>query len=233
MGLLLAHPRIVQQTCDLCRQWVFDSQYRRLMRHGQPVARPAGAPTPCITCVKKNPTDGERFDHSVPYFMRLVRRYHEVVGTGGAVSLRPSGPSRFCIATWAWCMPRCGKPMRPKRPDNSISCVRKEPRDDSDSAISLDLGHCRIARPASGGARLRPSVGRSAGEPAPQSRSAARRLAGELFGRHARARLSPAVTERRRPNSGNTRGGFVPRLSCVVIQWRLITERISRRFIAS
>jgi hypothetical protein len=84
VGLLLAHPRLVRQTCDLCRQWVFDSQYRRLMRHGQPVARPAGAPTPCITCPKKNPVDGARFDRSVSYFVRLLRRYHEIVGTGGA-----------------------------------------------------------------------------------------------------------------------------------------------------
>ena len=136
MGLLLAHPRIVQQTC-VCRQWVFDSQYRRLMRHGQPAARPARAPTPCITCVKKNPNGRRVFRSLVPYFVRLVRCYHEVVGTEVLVSLLPSGPSRFCIATWAWCMPRCGKPMRPKRPDNSISCSRKEPRDDSDSAISF------------------------------------------------------------------------------------------------
>jgi hypothetical protein len=83
VGLLLAHPRIVEQSCNLCRAWVFDSRHCRLLRHGQPVARPAAAPTPCITCPKKNPTDGERFDRSVPYLVRLLRRYHEIVGTGG------------------------------------------------------------------------------------------------------------------------------------------------------
>ena len=82
--MLLAHPRIAEQTCALCREWVFDGQHRRLLRHGQPVARPAGAPTPCIICPKKNPADGERFDRSLPYLVRLMRRYHDTVGTGGA-----------------------------------------------------------------------------------------------------------------------------------------------------
>jgi hypothetical protein len=55
-----------------------------MKRHGQPVARPVGAPTPCITCPKKNPADGERFDRAVPYLVQLVRRYHEIMGTAGA-----------------------------------------------------------------------------------------------------------------------------------------------------
>jgi hypothetical protein len=84
LSLLLTQPRLVEQTCDLCRQWVFDSQNRRIKRHGALVARPAGAPTPCITCPKKNPSDGERFDRAVSYLARLLRRYHEIVGTGGA-----------------------------------------------------------------------------------------------------------------------------------------------------
>jgi hypothetical protein len=89
VGLLLAHPRIIEQTCALCRQWAFDNQHRRMKRYGEPVARPAGAPTPCINCPKKNPVDGERFDRSVTYLVWLMRRYHEIVGTAGACLAPP------------------------------------------------------------------------------------------------------------------------------------------------
>jgi hypothetical protein len=50
--LLLFHPRIAARSCDDCRAWLYDETGARVLRAGQPVARPANTPTPCSACPK-------------------------------------------------------------------------------------------------------------------------------------------------------------------------------------
>jgi hypothetical protein len=81
--LLALHPQILGQACDACRRWVFDEHHRKLLRHGQPVARPAGAPTPCHCCPKQNPTLGRRFERDLGRIAQAINRYFEVRATLG------------------------------------------------------------------------------------------------------------------------------------------------------
>jgi hypothetical protein len=82
--LLVLHPQILAQPCSECRQWVYDDRHRKLLRGGQPVARPPGVPTPCSSCPKQNAIAGAYFDRHVHDFAWLLRRRHEISGTAGA-----------------------------------------------------------------------------------------------------------------------------------------------------
>jgi len=82
--LLVLHPQLLEQTCSACRRWIYDQRHQKITRRGQPVARPAGVPTPCSTCPKANPADGAYFDRHAADFAWLIRRRHEAIATGGA-----------------------------------------------------------------------------------------------------------------------------------------------------
>jgi hypothetical protein len=81
--LLVLHPQILGQSCDACRRWVFDEQHRKLMRNGQLVARPYGAPTPCHACPKQNPTLGRRLERELGRVSHAINRYFEVRASFG------------------------------------------------------------------------------------------------------------------------------------------------------
>ena len=81
--LLVLHPQILAQSCHDCRRWVFDEQHRKLLRRGQPVARPAGAPTPCHACPKQNPTLGRRLERELGRVSHAINRYFEVRASHG------------------------------------------------------------------------------------------------------------------------------------------------------
>jgi hypothetical protein len=81
--LLVLHPQILGQSCGECRRWVFDEQHRKLLRHGRPVARPAGAPTPCHACPKQNPALGRRLERELGRVSHTVNRYFEVRASHG------------------------------------------------------------------------------------------------------------------------------------------------------
>jgi hypothetical protein len=81
--LLVLHPQILGQTCDACRRWVFDNQHRKLLRRGQPVARPFGAPTPCHSCPKRNPTLGRGLERELRRVSHAINRYFAVRASFG------------------------------------------------------------------------------------------------------------------------------------------------------
>jgi hypothetical protein len=82
--LLVLHPQILGRTCADCRCWIYDQRHKKILRRGQPVARPAGVSTPCASCPKENSADGTYFDRHVADFAWLIRRRHEAIATGGA-----------------------------------------------------------------------------------------------------------------------------------------------------
>ncbi len=93
MLLQLAHPEVSARTCDACLRWIFDTDSGNLVRNretGEPLPRPPGSRTPCLTCPKctnteeKTPEAGRRSDVSRRNQLTLLR-YHEQLVTPGPV----------------------------------------------------------------------------------------------------------------------------------------------------
>ena len=83
MKLLLAHPQILKRSCADCQSWLYDNNHRRVLRLGEPVARPRGAPTPCWSCPKKSPEHARPIERAFPKIIRTINLYFQVRGTGG------------------------------------------------------------------------------------------------------------------------------------------------------
>jgi len=81
--LLLAHPRILKRSCADCQTWLYDDNHRRVLRLGEPVARPQGAPTPCWRCPKKSPEHARPVERALPKITRTINLYFQVRGTAG------------------------------------------------------------------------------------------------------------------------------------------------------
>jgi hypothetical protein len=108
--LILFHPQLLKRTCALCRQWLFDDNHQPLMRAGQPIARPAGSPTPCWICPKHSPAQSAGIDRDLPRISHTLVRYFEVRATQGrCLSEREARDARLTrnlalvdAATRAW-----------------------------------------------------------------------------------------------------------------------------------
>ena len=89
--LILAHPQMVNRTCDECRKWIYDDTPAELSStvktwHGQPMKRERGAPCPCHRCPKaKSPEAGEKIDAAVVKAFAVLEKYYQVKATSGLV----------------------------------------------------------------------------------------------------------------------------------------------------
>ena len=89
--LQLTHPETAARTCDGCLRWVFDPDSGRLVRNretGEPITRPPGSRTPCLTCPKcthtaeKSPEAGRASDLSPRNRLTLARYYEQQASPG-------------------------------------------------------------------------------------------------------------------------------------------------------
>jgi len=80
---MLFHPRILARPCAECRQWLFDDEHRRVLRLGQPVARPPGSPTPCWKCPKQSPARSRSLERDLGKIGAAVDLYFRIRGTSG------------------------------------------------------------------------------------------------------------------------------------------------------
>ncbi len=62
---MLCHPEVASRSCEDCAKWLYDEKTgRKMERGGQPLARPAGTPTPCWNCPKKSPQEAKLIELS-------------------------------------------------------------------------------------------------------------------------------------------------------------------------
>lgn len=88
MLLQLAHPETAARTCDACLRWVFNSETGYLVRNkitDEPILRPPGTKTPCLTCpkcahtIEKTPQSGRECDLSKRNRLTLARYYEQQI----------------------------------------------------------------------------------------------------------------------------------------------------------
>jgi hypothetical protein len=81
--LQLYHPAVAAVSCEHCKAWIYDKDWKRAQRGGRDAPRPPGTKTPCGICPKKSPEHAKLLKLTRRNEL-LVRRYRQVQATAGA-----------------------------------------------------------------------------------------------------------------------------------------------------